>query len=431
MGALPGIAFLIVGLLVSVGLHEIGHLVPAKKFGTKVSQYFIGFGPTLWSKTVRGTEYGVKAIPLGGFVRIAGMLAPGRADRVTVDRRGRTTIAEEARQASAEEVGPDEQHMAFWRLSAGKRLIVMFGGPFMNLLLAAVLLCITMSVIGSPVPSNQLSAVVPCVSASECTDTDPVSPGYAAGLQPGDTITAWGDVVVHNWEDIQTAIARGGDSPVAVSVVRDGVETTLTVTPQLTERPVFYDDGTAATDDNGAPLTEMKPYVGISPAYTLARESIARVPGQLVDLSVGTARIVAKLPVTLWNTATGLVNGGSRDANGVVGVVGVADLAGHITSSDSAVYSTAARVGDLLRLLASLNISLFIFNLIPLLPLDGGHILGALYEGARRAWASLRGKADPGPVDMARLMPLSYGVGLFFIGMTVLLIIADIVNPVF
>ena len=145
MGSLPGILLLVLGLLLSVGLHEIGHLLPAKKFGVKVPQYFIGFGPTVWSTTKGETEYGLKALPLGGYVRLAGMVWPGRQDRQQVNRRGNVTIAEETRRASAEELSEQDQPRAFWRLNAGKRLIVMFGGPLMNFLTAAVLLAVVMS----------------------------------------------------------------------------------------------------------------------------------------------------------------------------------------------------------------------------------------------------------------------------------------------
>lgn len=432
MGSLPGIVFLIVGLLVSVGLHELGHLWPAKRFGVKVSQYFIGFGPTLWSRVVRGTEYGVKAIPLGGYVRIAGMLAPGRDGRVTVGKNGRPTIAEEARRASAEELLPEEADHAFWRLSAPKRLIVMFGGPFMNLVLAGVCLAIVLTLVGTATPSRTISTVVPCVTtSSKCSNTDPQSPAAVAGLEAGDTILSWGSVDVTDWADIQEAIAGGSASPTSVTIVRDGEEMSVTVTPVVVERPVYDSSGVALTNDDGSALTQSTPYVGISPGYTYIRQTLSAVPAQLWSLTTATVGVVAKLPVELWNTATGLITGAERSSTGVVGVVGVADLAGSITSSDSSAYTIGARIGDLLLLLASLNISLFVFNLVPLLPLDGGHIAGALYEMLRRAWAQVRGRIDPGPVDMARLMPLSYAVALAFIGMTVLLIVADVVNPVF
>ena len=432
MRSVPGIVFLIVGVLVSVGLHEIGHLIPAKKFGVKVSQYFIGFGPTLWSRVVRGTEYGLKAIPLGGYVRLAAMVGPGRAERVQVGRNGKLTIAEETRRASAEELEPGEEDQAFWRLSTGKRLIVMFGGPLMNLLLAAVLLTVVMVGIGSPSPSNQLSTVTRCVSEDEgCAEDDPQAPGFSAGLIPGDVILSWGGQPINDWDEIQEAIARGGSASTSVEIERDGERLNLTVTPVMTPRPVLDAQGQPVVDEQGQAVMEERPYVGIGPAYELERRSISQVPGELWRVTSGTAQIIVKLPVDLWNTASSLVTGQDRSQSGVVGIVGVADLAGSITSSQIPEYSMVARAGDLLLLLASLNISLFVFNLIPLLPLDGGHILAACYEGARRRFAALTGRPDPGPVDTARLMPLSYAVALAFIGMTVLLVVADIVNPAF
>ncbi len=432
MKSIPGIVFLIVGILASVGLHEIGHLVPAKKFGAKVSQYFIGFGPTLWSRTVGGTEYGIKAIPLGGFVRIAGMVAPGKPERVQVNRRGQLTVAEETRRASAEELAPGEETQAFWRLSPGKRLIVMAGGPFMNLLIAAVLLAVVYSGIGVTTASTRIATVTRCVSNVDvCEQSDPQAPAFVAGLVPDDVILTWGGHTMTNWNDIQQTIAAGGTSPTLVEVERDGAQVNLTVTPVLAPRPVVGDDGRPVVDDDGQPVVENRPYVGIGPAYDLVRRPITDVPGQLWQASVGTVQIITKLPANLWRTAESLVTGEKRSSGGVVGIVGVADLAGNITGSESAEYGVMARTGDLLLLVASLNVSLFVFNLIPLLPLDGGHILAALYEWGRKKAAAAAGKPDPGPVDTARLMPLSYAVALVFIGMTVLLVVADIVNPVF
>lgn len=432
MGSLPGILLLIVGLLVSVGLHEVGHLLPAKKFGVKVPQYFIGFGPTIWSTTKGGTEYGLKALPLGGYVRLAGMVWPGAESRKQVNRKGEVTIAEETRRASAAELTLTEEPRAFWRLGAGKRLIVMFGGPVMNFLIAGVLLAVVFCGIGILQPSNQISTVSTCVTDSDrCEGGDPPAPGAQAGIMPEDVIVSWDGTPVSDWDDIQQTIAAGDANPVNVVVERDGTEKTLVVTPTLAERPVVGENGEVATDANGEVLTEQRPYVGIGPAYTHERVSLTEIPGELWDLTSGTAQVIAKLPGDLWNTATGLITGDDRASSGVMGIVGAADLAGNITSSDQDAYGLSARIGDLLLLIASLNISLFLFNLLPLLPLDGGHIVGAAYEGVRRRFAQLRGKPDPGPVDIARLMPFGYIVAFAFILMTVLLIVADIVNPIF
>lgn len=432
MGSLPGILLLVLGLLVSVGLHEVGHLVPAKKFGVKVPQYFIGFGPTIWSTTIHGTEYGIKALPLGGFVRLGGMVWPGTSNRKQLNRKGQVTIAEEARRASVEELAEEDQPHAFWRLTAGKRLIVMFGGPVMNLLIAGVLLAVVMSGIGLLQPSNQLAQVSPCVSDNEtCAADDPPAPGAEAGLLPGDVVLSWDGTPVSDWDDIQSAIASGDTTPARVAVQRDGREMTLLVTPTLTERPVLDSDGHVVTDADGNQVTEQRPYVGIGPGYTHESKPLTEIPGELWNLTSGTAKVIVKLPADLWHTTTGLFTGADRSQSGVMGIVGAADVAGSITSSDQDVYDLSARVGDLLLLVASLNVSLFLFNLIPLLPLDGGHIVGAAYEGARRKVASLRGKPDPGPVDIARLMPVGFAVAFVFIVMTVVLIVADVVNPIF
>lgn len=432
MGSLPGILLLVLGLLLSVGLHEIGHLLPAKKFGVKVPQYFIGFGPTVWSTTKGETEYGLKALPLGGYVRLAGMVWPGRQDRQQVNRRGNVTIAEETRRASAEELSEQDQPRAFWRLNAGKRLIVMFGGPLMNFLTAAVLLAVVMSGIGALQPSNQIATVSTCVSQTDaCQNDDPQAPGAQAGILPGDVIVSWDGVPVSDWDDIQQAIATGGTKTASVMVERDGRELALLVTPVLAERPVVDQNGQLVTDSEGQTLTEQRPYVGIGPGYAHERVSLSQIPGELWNLTSGTAKVILKLPADLWNTTTGLFTGADRSQSGVMGIVGAADVAGSITNSDQSAYDTSARIGDLLLLIASLNISLFLFNLLPLLPLDGGHIVGAAYEGGRRQIAKLRVKPDPGPVDIARLMPLGYIVAALFIAMTLMLIVADIVNPVF
>lgn len=425
-----GIVFLIVGLLASVGVHELGHLVPAKRFGVKVSQYFIGFGPTLWSTTRGGTEYGIKAIPLGGFVRIAGMLAPARAG-TPVEKNGQVTLAEEARRASAAELGPGEEHQAFWRLPAAKKLAVMFGGPLTNLVLATLLIGVVISGIGVAQPTTTVGAISPCVGeveADQCAGK-PESPASRSALRVGDVVVSWAGRQVTTWPELSAAIAEGGTGPVTVGVVRGGEPVDVLITPIPVRRTVV-DGGQAVLDESGQPLTWEVPYAGISPAYERQRQPLTRAAAVTGNVAVGTAKVVLTLPTQLWNMATELLTGGERDRSGVVGIVGVADIAGNITSSSAAHYTAVDRLGDLTMLLAGLNMSLFVFNMIPLLPLDGGHILGALIEGSRRRLAKIRGKADPGPFDTARLLPLSNVVFFALIAMTVLLVVADIVNPV-
>ncbi len=430
MGSLPGILFFVLGLLVSVGIHELGHLIPAKKFGAQVSQYFIGFGPTLWSTRRGVTEYGVKAIPLGGYVRIAGMFAPARPGTHTHKANGEPTIAEQARMESREELAPGEENQAMWRLSPWRRILVMFGGPATNFVLALICFGVAMGGIGTQTPSATVGRVLACAH-EPCTHASVPTPASQAGFFAGDRIISWGEVPVATWTDVQRAIASGGTEPVQVRIVREGSERVLTLTPTTVELPIYDEAGRAVVKEDGSAATVEKPYAGIAPAYVRQRQNVSTIISQVRTMSKATAGIIWRLPSELWNTATTLVTGEARPATGVVGIVGVADLAGSITAASTPNYTALDRLADLLLLMGSLNLSLFLFNLIPLLPLDGGHIVGALWEGIRRGTARLRGKEDPGPVDMARAVPLSWIVGSLFVGMAILLIIADLLNPVF
>ncbi|MFY9263470.1 MAG: site-2 protease family protein [Actinomycetaceae bacterium] len=429
MASLPGIVLFIIGLLISVAIHELGHLIPAKIFRVPVPRYFVGFGPTLWSTQRNGTEWGIKAFPLGGFVSIAGMLAPAKPGVKTHDKHGQLTIAEQARRESAAELRPGEEHRAFWRLPARKKFVVMFGGPFTNAALAFILLGVVVLGPGLVQLTNQISAVSQCVNNADSCSVEQQSPALGV-FEAGDTILIWDGIAVENWADIQRAIADSEPVPTDVVIIRDGVEQTVTVTPVLTERPVITDAGQVQTDEQGNPVTEMRPYVGISPAMERERGSLGDVPVFTWQMMSGTAGVIAKLPVHLWNTVADLVTGQERDATSIVGIIGIADMAGSITATQATDYDLVDRFADLLILLAALNTSLFIFNMLPLLPLDGGHLAGATIEGVRRHVARWRGQPDPGAFDTARLLPLSNAVIIFFIGMTLLLVIADILNPV-
>lgn len=376
---LPGILFMILGLVVSVAIHELGHLIPAKKFGAKVTQYFVGFGPTLWSTHKNGTEWGIKAIPLGGFVSIAGMLPPAKPGVPTTKKDGSPTLAEEARKQSAEEFTDPSQPGAFWRLPARLKLIVMLGGPLTNLVLSVLLMAGVTVGIGVPHLSTTIANVAECVESSgTCTP----APAHNI-IKRNDTIRKWGEKNVNSWTEIQQAIAAGGTTPTTVVVERNGKTTELTVTPVMRE----FSDG------KGASIT--KPYVGIGPAIERKQGSIADVPVQAWNVAAGTTAILAQLPVKLWDAAATLVTGERRTPDSVVGIVGIADMAGSISAAQAHNYGFWDRLADLTMLLAGLNMTLFIFNMIPLLPLDGGHIIGSIIEGTRRHLAFRRGKTIP------------------------------------
>ena len=149
-----GVLVVVIGVALSIALHEIGHLVPAKKFGVKVTQYMVGFGPTIWSRRRGETEYGIKAIPLGGYVRMIGMLPPRPGDAPgelrTLSTGRFSQMVDQARADSMEEVRPGDEDRVFYKLSPGKKIIIMLGGPIMNLVIAAVLLTGVITIYGLP-----------------------------------------------------------------------------------------------------------------------------------------------------------------------------------------------------------------------------------------------------------------------------------------
>lgn len=447
-----GVLILAVGLILSIALHELGHLIPAKLFKVKVSQYFVGFGKTLWSTTRRGTEYGIKMLPLGGYVRMIGMFPPGKSgdgahaeqseDARQEERARRTgvrgmvaTIVDDTRAASSadidEEIRPGDGTKAFYELTMPRKLAVMFGGPVVNLIISTVLFGIILTGFGQPMPSNTLGSITPCVTSSvtapECGPQDEPSPAAAAGLQAGDRIVSWAGMPVSDWDDLTSAIEKTGTETVQVAIERDGQRQTLTVTPEMVPRPVVRDGQYVRQD--GEPVLTKQPFVGVGASLELYPQPLSEVPGYVGHVFTATVHMVLTLPQRLVDIAQSTFGGQERDP-GVMGVIGVSRVAGQIASVDRADYGLQERIADLMSLLASLNMALFVFNMVPLLPLDGGHIAGALYEGGRRRLAALRRRTDPGPVDTAKLMPLTYVVFVVLAGMSLMLAFADIVNPI-
>lgn len=446
-----GVLIFVIGLAVSIALHELGHLTAAKAFGVKVTQYMIGFGKTLFSFRRGETEYGVKMLPFGGYIAMIGMFPPkhpGEAPRdastgfynslVVTDggigapaaeragqRRGvLNTMAEEARQASAETIPAGEEHRAFYLLHPFKRIIVMLAGPFMNLVIAFVLIVIMLCGIG--VLGTTIQSVSECLkpaasTTTSCSASDPVSPAAAAGFKAGDRVVEYDGTAVSNWGELAGMIQKSPSASVPVVVERDGKRVELQVTPRTTE--------TKVTDSAGKSVTENVGMIGIQVANRLQPQPFGTAlatTGEQLGQVVG---VVVNLPqrmVGVWNAAFG---SSERSASSPVGIIGVGRMAGEIADSPS--YAFVSKIQLMLSLLASLNLALFVFNMIPLLPLDGGHIAGAIWEWLKRGWFALtRRSRSPKPVDMARLMPVTYAVIIVLGAMSLLLAYADIVKPI-
>ncbi|MEU6345042.1 site-2 protease family protein [Streptomyces sp. NPDC046977] len=430
-----GLAVFFVGLLFSIAWHELGHLSTAKLFKIRVPQYMVGFGPTIWSRHKGETEYGVKAIPLGGYIRMIGMFPPGDDGRVTA----RSTspfrgMIEDARSAAYEELQPGDETRMFYTRKPWKRVIVMFAGPFMNLVLAFGLFLMLFMVFGFQTQTTTVGSVSDCViPASDTKALDskdpcaqgsyPAAPAKAAGLQKRDRIVALNGVKVDDtqWSLLQQQI-RKTIGPATITVLRDGK--TVDLHANLIANKVVK------TDSDGLVVKGQyvqAGFLGFTPATGVVRLGF----GQSVDHMATTAEegvrslgaLPGKIPA-LWNS---VFAGAERQPDSPVGMIGAARLGGDVFSLP---LPATQKIALMVNLLAGVNLALFLFNMLPLLPLDGGHIAGALWESLRRNLARVFRRPDPGPFDVAKLMPVAYVIAGVFICFTALVMAADLINPV-
>ena len=436
---LVGVLIFAFGLLASIALHEIGHMVPAKKFGVKVTQYMVGFGPTLWSRKRGDTEYGVKAIPLGGYIRMIGMVPPRPDGSRSRWPRRMATAVEDFRQVSRAEVRPEDSEREFYRLTPGKKMIVMLGGPTMNLVIYVVLTILLLGTLGQKNPTTTVDSITQCVVAANsadaakdtCPTTAPKSPAFDAGLQPGDKIEAINGTHIGSWNDAVKIIEGSAGQHLTMTVRRDGKDLVLPITPVQNVKYANA-DGTK---------TKQAGYLGVSAREGYAALSPAQIPGQIVSQVAQGLRALGNYPNkigSLWGT---VFEGKKRDPAGAIGVVGIGRLGGQV--ADSHQLDAKDKIFFLTELLATVNLLLFFFNLLPLLPLDGGHVAGAIVEAVKRGRARLRARSQVGPdgsivrtkpkpiyVDTAQMLPIMYGVASILVVITLLVVYADIVKPV-
>ncbi|MER5374482.1 MULTISPECIES: RIP metalloprotease [unclassified Streptomyces] len=423
-----GIVVFAVGLLVSIAWHELGHLSTAKLFGIRVPQYMVGFGPTVWSRNKGETEYGVKAIPFGGYIRMIGMFPPGEDGRITA----RSTspwrgMIEDARSAAYEELQPGDETRMFYTRKPWKRVVVMFAGPFMNLVLAFVLFLIVLMGFGIQQQTTTVASVSPCVIAQSqnrdtCKPSDPASPAAAAGMEKGDKIVSFDGRRTEDWDTLSDLIRDSAGRQVPIVVDRDGKEVTL--------RATIATNQVAKKDAAGAYVQGeyvKAGFLGFSAATGVVKQdfgdSVVWMTDRVGDAVDSLAALPSKIPA-LWDAAFG---DGPREPDSPMGVVGAARVGGEIATLD---IPASQQLAMFVMLLAGFNLSLFLFNMLPLLPLDGGHIAGALWESLRRTVAKVLRRPDPGPFDVAKLMPVAYVVAGIFICFTILVLIADVVNPI-
>ncbi|MEV1062061.1 site-2 protease family protein [Streptomyces sp. NPDC050263] len=423
-----GIVIFAVGLLFSIAWHELGHLSTAKYFGIRVPQYMVGFGPTIFSRKKGDTEYGVKAIPFGGYIRMIGMFPPGDDGKITA----RSTspwrgMIEDARSAAYEELQPGDETRMFYTRKPWKRFIVMFAGPFMNLVLAVALFLTVLMGFGIQQQTTTVSSISPCVisqteNRDACKSTDPASPAAAAGMKPGDEIVSFAGRRTDDWNTLSDLIRVSAGKEVAIVVDRKGQEVTLHA--KIATNQVAKKDGDGAYVQGEYVKAG---FLGFSSATGVVKQdfgdSVSWMTDRVGEAVDSLAALPSKIPA-LWNAA---FDGAPREPDSPMGVVGAARVGGEIFTLD---IPASQQLALAVMLVAGFNLSLFLFNMLPLLPLDGGHMAGALWESLRRNLAKVLRRPDPGPFDVAKLMPVAYVVAGIFICFTVLVLIADVVNPV-
>jgi membrane-associated protease RseP (regulator of RpoE activity) len=400
--ALAGVAFgwpvlvVILGIVVMIFLHELGHYLTAKWSGMKVTEFFIGFGPKIWSFRRGETEYGLKVVPAGAYVRIIGM-------------------------NNLDEVDPVDEPRTYRQKSFPERLLVVSAGSLMHFAQAFVLLVVLLGVVGFP--GRSIANPPDRASAWEINTVEGDSAAQAAGLEEDDLFVAVDGVPVSRYDELSDALAPYdvGDE-VRLTVERDGVE--RTVEAELGPRPAGVPGGEPGS-----------PFLGVGSSKHFSDEpiglgtAIVRAPGEMLRFTGQTFGAMAGFfsPDGIGDFATNVGEANDRDS-GSGGSGSSADDDGRLISIIGVVQLGSQDVENrgafLLALFFSLNMFIGIFNMLPLLPLDGGHAAMAIYERIR---------SRPGRTyhaDFAKLLPLTYAVVMVLVVLGVTAMYLDIVDPI-
>ena len=395
-----GVAFFFLCILISVALHECGHMWAARATGMKVRRYFVGFGPTLWStrrpNALGSTEYGVKAVPLGGFCDIAGM-------------------------TSVEELAPDEHERAMYKQKTWKRAAVLAAGPGMNFAIGLILIYAIAVIWGLPNLNPPTTAIVGetgCVAAqiskdelAECTGPGPAA---EAGIRAGDVIVKVGDTSVATFDEARSTLQKAS-GPTPIVVERDGETISTVVNVAQTQRYTGEGDEVSTVGAIGISAAQFGP---------THYNPLSAVPATFAftgDLAVELGKSLAKIPTKI-GALVHSIGGGERDPETPISVVGASIIGGDTVEHGLWVAFWF--------FLAQLNFVLGAINLIPLLPFDGGHIAIAVFEKIRNMIRSARGMVAAAPVNYLKLMPATYVILIVVVGYMLLTVTADLVNPI-
>jgi membrane-associated protease RseP (regulator of RpoE activity) len=391
--AIIGVLAFVVALLLSVMIHEAGHYLTAKKFGMKVTEFFLGFGQKIWSTQRGETEFGIKVIPAGGYCRIVGM-------------------------SSREELSEADQDRAFIKAGVGQRLIVLGAGSFLHFVIGFVLLLTLFLSVGITSVTSTVEKVSECVpqKATEvCSAKSTPSPAKNVGILAGDKIIRVDGKSYKDWSDVVRVIRASAGKELKITIERNGAPLDIAVTP-------------ASRDLNGKVIGVLGVVNKVGTITYGPVDAVSRAGKFTGQILQNSATSLVSLPSKIPNLISQTFGGEKRDAEGLVGVVGVARVSGETANTKA--LTVREKIATFILIIASLNLFVGMFNLLPLLPLDGGHMAVAIVDGVRNFLARRRGLAKPAPFDVERLTPITMVVFVLMAALSILLLAADIFNPI-